>query len=760
MAESAPITDYSTTHIGHVDTITGNVIAIRADGTPITLEIGYPVFQGDEIITTSGSATGLILLDHTVFSMAENGHITLDHVVYDPQNQEGTIGVSISEGIFTFLSGEIAKTDPEAMAIDTPVATIDIRGTQVGIDFSDGENLTVVMMKEEDGLVGEAVIRNEFGIEILNSAHQATSVAGKNVAPGEVFNVSNGQIHELFGFTLGHLPEIGDANPYDVEEAAFEAFAEEELTEEVLAEETAPPDEEVPDEKETQESDLEDPATFETASGEQENPPPDETIKVLAEDYVNGNPEIDQTTVADFKTETSDTNESTRTPSAPVKARRNEILETEKTEGTNPESEPVPINTDPVAFDDTETADEDNVLLGQLTATDVDQDNLTFALHQEGAPEHGELVLTTDGGYTFTPDNDFSGQDTFTYEVFDGRGGYDKATVILTIAPVADKPTLSVDDTTFGTDTLPGDDKIKGSKDDDVLYGGGGSDTINAKGGDDILYGDGGETGPATIDLNIAAALTDADLSETLSVRIRGVPEGATLSSGSQSDGVWTLDSDDLENLNLTLPDGYTNDIQLDVEATAIDGETPEPAVTAATLNVSYTGAIAGDDTLKGGAGDDILYGGGGDDYLRGQGGDDALYGQAGDDTIKGEGGEDTLYGGSGDDFLRGGAKEDVLHGGSGDDTLKGEGGQDTFIFAPNGGADYVSDYKKGETLRFEGDGFTKEALIVNQEGKDAVITFGEQNVEVTLNKVDLDKLGYTVTQEPDALIVVFDETE
>ncbi|MBT4848621.1 MAG: hypothetical protein HON95_06725, partial [Alphaproteobacteria bacterium] len=131
-----------------------------------------------------------------------------------------------------------------------------------------------------------------------------------------------------------------------------------------------------------------------------------------------------------------------------------------------------------------------------------------------------------------------------------------------------------------------------------------------------------------------------------------------------------------------------------------------------------------------------------------------------GDDSLKGEGGEDVLYGGDGEDNLRGGGGEDFLHGGAGDDILKGEGGEDTFVFAANGGSDFVSDYKKGETLRFEGDGFTEDALSVNQDGKSAIITFGDQNVEVTLDKVNLDKMSYTVTHEPDALVVVFDDID
>ncbi|MEK9670883.1 MAG: hypothetical protein VW268_00080 [Rhodospirillaceae bacterium] len=44
------------------------------------------------------------------------------------------MNLSVVKGVFSFVSGQVAKTDPDAMKIDTPVATIGIRGTQVGIE--------------------------------------------------------------------------------------------------------------------------------------------------------------------------------------------------------------------------------------------------------------------------------------------------------------------------------------------------------------------------------------------------------------------------------------------------------------------------------------------------------------------------------------------------------------------------------------------------------------------------------------------------
>ena len=74
------------------------------------------------------------------------------------------------------------------------------------------------------------------------------------------------------------------------------------------------------------------------------------------------------------------------------------------------------------------------------------------------------------------------------------------------------------------------------------------------------------------IALNVSAALADTDGSETLSVTIGGVPNGATLSAGvNNGDGTWTLNADELEGLTVTPAENSTDDFDLTVTATSSD---------------------------------------------------------------------------------------------------------------------------------------------------------------------------------------------
>ena len=72
----------------------------------------------------------------------------------------------------------------------------------------------------------------------------------------------------------------------------------------------------------------------------------------------------------------------------------------------------------PVAAPASASGDEDTIITGVLTATDADGDNLTFSLTDP--PLNGDVVVDPDGSFTFTPDLDFNGEDSFTFTVSDG----------------------------------------------------------------------------------------------------------------------------------------------------------------------------------------------------------------------------------------------------------------------------------------------------------------------------------------------------
>ena len=68
-----------------------------------------------------------------------------------------------------------------------------------------------------------------------------------------------------------------------------------------------------------------------------------------------------------------------------------------------------------------------------IVAEDIEGDALSHAVVE--GPAHGTVEMAPDGTFTYTPEADFAGADSFTYEVSDGQGGTDTATVAITVAP-------------------------------------------------------------------------------------------------------------------------------------------------------------------------------------------------------------------------------------------------------------------------------------------------------------------------------------
>ncbi len=118
-------------------------------------------------------------------------------------------------------------------------------------------------------------------------------------------------------------------------------------------------------------------------------------------------------------------------------------------------------NTAPAAVDDNYTVDEDAVLSitdaseGLLANdSDADGDTLTVNTTPVSDPDNGMLTLNADGTFTYTPNANFNGTDSFEYEVTDGDGGVATAMVTIAVSPVADAPTAVDDSYSVALDTV------------------------------------------------------------------------------------------------------------------------------------------------------------------------------------------------------------------------------------------------------------------------------------------------------------------
>lgn len=98
------------------------------------------------------------------------------------------------------------------------------------------------------------------------------------------------------------------------------------------------------------------------------------------------------------------------------------------------------INDAPVAEETTLRTNEDVVASGALRASDIDGDTLTYTLVTNGSKGVATLLNPETGFFTYTPNLDANGEDSFTFKANDGKLESNTATIIVTINPVNDVP--------------------------------------------------------------------------------------------------------------------------------------------------------------------------------------------------------------------------------------------------------------------------------------------------------------------------------
>ena len=118
--------------IGHVTKLIGNATAIR-NGVSIILNQGDNVNKGDVVQSGSDSTLGITFIDGTVFGLASNAKMVLNEMVYDPNGSDNSSLLSLVQGTISFVAGATAKHGD--MKVDTPVATMGIRGTAVLVEI-------------------------------------------------------------------------------------------------------------------------------------------------------------------------------------------------------------------------------------------------------------------------------------------------------------------------------------------------------------------------------------------------------------------------------------------------------------------------------------------------------------------------------------------------------------------------------------------------------------------------------------------------
>jgi len=153
---------------------------------------GTGVEMNDTVNTTKGKV-GITFADDTKVEVNENSKLVIDDFVYDAKSSKNSkLAMKFASGTVRYASGAIAHNNPNAVALNTPSATIAVRGTDFTATVDEGGASTVILLPscpkawvdiERDCKTGVIDVINDAGMVTLNKPFQGTKVESRNVAP-------------------------------------------------------------------------------------------------------------------------------------------------------------------------------------------------------------------------------------------------------------------------------------------------------------------------------------------------------------------------------------------------------------------------------------------------------------------------------------------------------------------------------------------------------------------------------------------------
>ena len=181
---SSPINSWAA--VGRVTEQTGPTEIIR-DKKSISSKVNTSVEMNDAVSTAKARAE-LTFEDATKVKLTEHSKMIIDDFVYDPKKGSGKLAINMALGTARYASGQIAKNNPQQVAIKTPTATIAVRGTDFSMTVDElGRSLVMLLPScdprggcvtgviEVSSLAGVVVLDVPFQATLVNSAYQRPS---------------------------------------------------------------------------------------------------------------------------------------------------------------------------------------------------------------------------------------------------------------------------------------------------------------------------------------------------------------------------------------------------------------------------------------------------------------------------------------------------------------------------------------------------------------------------------------------------------
>lgn len=169
------------------------------------LKLQDDIFKGDILQTGKSSTLGVTFSDDTTLNLSASSRVVVDNFIYQEGGKDNAALLNVTRGTMAFVAAAVAKTGD--MKIETPTATLGIRGTTGVVEVPEGvaagaasaNNVGVKLYPDADGRVGRIEVKARDGapLGMLTQAASGFTVRGTMV-PG-------------FGMRMSAMPMVMSA---------------------------------------------------------------------------------------------------------------------------------------------------------------------------------------------------------------------------------------------------------------------------------------------------------------------------------------------------------------------------------------------------------------------------------------------------------------------------------------------------------------------------------------------------------------------
>lgn len=131
------------TPVGRVVWVKGDAFkAVMENKEERLLQKSSVIYLHDMLVTNEKTQAEIVFTDNTLITFRENSKFSIDEYSVKAKDKKGSVGKSVMnliEGGFRTVTGLIAKNNSSDYSVNTPVATIGVRGTDYTVQLKGGE---------------------------------------------------------------------------------------------------------------------------------------------------------------------------------------------------------------------------------------------------------------------------------------------------------------------------------------------------------------------------------------------------------------------------------------------------------------------------------------------------------------------------------------------------------------------------------------------------------------------------------------------